>query len=246
MEASHDRVGDILRQFYGVYGRPDEGPPPGFNVSALFGGSSVDQSEINVLSEALDDGALRRQFVACNAILEDLATRLTGEELLRELSGVPLSAQAFEELSCGVFWFALASTLDRRDGAIPETPFDKNLNLQLPLKIKIAVEGSLVLRLYVALVYMREGVLSQLIAESACAGGPCSGQVRKLLSSDYVRRIRNALSHGSFSSCIAGIAFSDDSGVVVGTPGFLNWLSTWLMLIQLQALAASSREPHVV
>ena len=245
MQVSRDVIGALLREFYAVYGRPEEGPPPGLNVSAVMGVSSVEKSELHVLRGALADQALRRQFVTCNSILEDLATRLTGEELLQELCGIPLPAHAFEDLSCGVFWFALASSLDGRDGAIPATPFDKNVDLPLPVKLKIAVEGSLVLRLYVALVYMREGVLSQLVAQSARAGGRCSGMVRKLLSSDYVRRIRNAPSHGSFSSCIAGIAFRDDGGVVVATPGFLNWLSTWLTLIQLQALAASSRGPYV-
>ncbi|MGB7583512.1 MAG: hypothetical protein WBM11_01610 [Terriglobales bacterium] len=108
----------------------------------------------------------------------------------------------------------------------------------------MTVHGSLVLRLYIALVYMREGTLNDLIAASARAGGPCSGRVRKLLNSDYVRRIRNALSHGSFYACIAGIVFRDDGKVIVATPGFLGWLSTWLTLIQLQALAASCRNPR--
>jgi len=185
MESSRDQIGDLLREFYAVYGRPDEGPPPGVNVSALPGVGSVDQSELSLLRESLGDQELRRYFDKCNRILEDLATRLTGEELLRKLSGVPLSARDFEELSCGVFWFSLASTLDRRDGAIPVTPFDKEVDLPLPLKVRVTVQGSLVLRLYIALVYVREGVLSRLVSQGAEAGGLCSGLVQKLLNSDF-------------------------------------------------------------
>ena len=143
-----------------------------------------------------------------------------------------------EELSNGVFWFSLASSLDKRKHGLPTTPFDKHMDLPLPLKIRLTVEGTLVFRLYIALVYMREGLLSDLITQGARAGKPCCGRVNKLLNSDYVRRIRNALSHGSFSSCIAGIAFRDDNGTIVATPGFLNRLCTWLMLIQLQSLAS--------
>jgi hypothetical protein len=244
--ATSDDVGDLLRCFYGTYGMPEEGPPADLNVSTLAGGVAVSKSEMDLLREAVSDGALRRQFQDCRAILEDLATRLTSGELLQELHGIPLpSDEAFQQLSSGVFWFALACSLDVRKEGLPATPLDGTISLPLPVKVQMAVHGSLVLRLYIALVYMREGVLNDLITESARAGGPCSGRVRKLLNSDYVRRIRNALSHGSFSASIAGIVFRDDHGAVVGTPGFLSWLGTWLMLIQLQALAATSKKPRL-
>jgi hypothetical protein len=145
-----------------------------------------------------------------------------------------------------VFWFALAGNLDAREGGLPATTLDEAIDLPLPLKVQMSVHGSLVLRLYVALVYMREGILADLISESSRAGGQCSARVRKLLNSDYVRRIRNALSHGSFLPCVAGIVFRDDHGPIVATPGFLNWLCTWLMVIQLQALAASARGPRFI
>jgi hypothetical protein len=245
MNGSEDSIGDLLREFYGTFGMPDEGPPSDFNVTATFG-DHVPQAELAVLKAALSDDVARQQLRECRALLDDLATRLTSEELLRELCGIPLPvARNVEELSIGVFWFALAGSLDKREGGLPVTPLDAKLDLPLPLKVQMTVQGSLVLRLYVALVYMREGVLADLIAASARDGGPCSGRVRKLLNSDFVRRLRNALSHGSFSPCVAGLVFRDDDGAFVATPGFLNWLCTWLMLIQLQALAAGARSPHI-
>ncbi|MBZ5510629.1 MAG: hypothetical protein LAN70_05595 [Acidobacteriia bacterium] len=246
MPTSDDELGDLLRYFYDTYGVPKEGPPANLNVSKVMGGLSDLAPELRILSEAVNDEALRRQFRDCRTILDDLATRLTSEELLRELLGVPLpSEHAFQQLSSGVLWFSLASSLDARNEGLPTTPLNGIIDLPLGLRVQMAVHGSLVLRLYIALVYMREGVLNDLITEGARAGGPCSGCVKKLLNSEYVRRIRNALSHGSFTACIAGIVFRDDHGAVVATPGFLSWLSTWLMLIQLQALAASSRKPHI-
>jgi hypothetical protein len=245
MNGPNDNIGDLLREFYGMFGMPDEGPPPDFNVTKTFG-DHIPPSELAILQQALSDDVARRQLRECRALLDDLATRLTSEELLRELCGIPLPVgRGLEDLSSGVFWFALAGTLDQREFGLPVTPFDGKLDLPLPLKVQMAIQGSLVLRLYVALVYIREGILADLISTSARSGGPCSGRVRKLLNSDFVRRVRNALSHGSFSPCVAGLIFRDDDGAVVATPGFLNWLCGWLMLIQLQALAACTRSPVV-
>ncbi len=245
MTKTDDILGDLLREFYGTFGMAEEGPPSGLDVTGMLDTDAVNGSEILMLRTALGDDIARRQFRKCRELIEDLATRLTGEELLQELSGIPVPEKGFEQLSSGVFWFALASSLDFRQGALPVTPFDKMIQLPLPLKVQMTVHGSVVFRLYIALVYMREGVPSDLIRHSSNAGGRCSAVVGKLLNSDYVRRVRNALSHGSFSAGLAGLVFRDDHGVIAATPGFLNWLCTWLALIQLQALAASARNPHV-
>lgn len=238
---SADNIVDTLREFYAVYGEADEGPPPNVNVTEMLGETAAIREDLALLRAAIDDETLRRQFGICQGILEDIADRLTSEELLRELSKNHVSNSDFEELSSGVFWFALASSLDRRENGVPTTPFDDQINLDLPVKVRMTVQGSLVLRLYLSLVYMREGAMTDLIAQGAKLGKPCCGRVRKLLYCDYVRRIRNALSHGSFSSTIAGISFRGDKGVILATPGFLNWLCTCLMLVQLQALSAGSR-----
>lgn len=238
-----DDIGDLLREVYDTFGMPGEGPPAGLDVTALMG-AGVPEADLDVLRAALRDQVGRRQVSDCRAALDDLATRLQGEELLRELSVVSSQERhGIDVLSSGVFWFALAGSLDSRNGSLPVTPLDETVDLPLPLKVQMTVVGSLVLRLYVALVYMREGVVADRISAGARAGGPCSGKVRKLLGSDYIRQIRNALSHGSFHPCIAGIVFRDEHRMIVATPGFLSWLCTWLMLIQLQALAAGARRP---
>lgn len=242
MSSSIDHIGDKLREFYAIYGASDEGPPPNINVTELFQDTSVAKEELTMLRTAIDDKILKRQFGICREIIEDIANRLTTEELLNELSTIQTSNRDFEELSNGIFWFALASSLDSREKGVPTTPFDDQIHLTLPEKIKMTVHGSLVLRLYLSLVYMREGVMTDLIRQGAKECKPCCGRIRKLLNCDYVRRIRNALSHGSFSSSIAGIIFRDDNGAVLATPGFLNLLCYWLMLIQLQVLAAGSHE----
>jgi hypothetical protein len=89
MNEHKDSIGDLLREFYGTFGTPEEGPLPDFNVTATFGGQ-LPQADIAVLQAALADAVARRQLSECRALLDDLATRLTTEELLRELCGVPL------------------------------------------------------------------------------------------------------------------------------------------------------------
>ena len=106
------------------------------------------------------------------------------------------------------------------------------------LNARLTLEGSLVMRLYISLVYMREGVLNRVISQSARNGSQCCQQIRKLLNCDYIRRIRNALSHGTFSPYVAGLIFRDEANSVVATPSFLSWLSMWIMLINLQAVVA--------
>lgn len=236
-----DSVGDLLRRFYATFGMPDEGPPAGINVTQLLGTDAIPPLDQDILTAALNDEAHLRQFSRCREILDDLVSAMAGDTLMRELAGITTGTEGeFDSMLTGVVWFSMAASLDQRQNGLPVTPFDDRINIPLPFKVKAAVEGSLVMRLYLALVYMREGVLSNRIAHGTRSGLPCCGRVSKLLNSDYVRRIRNALSHGSFSSCVAGIAFRDDKGAIVATPGFMNWLCTSLMLIQLQGLCAAN------
>jgi hypothetical protein len=248
MSALLDPIGDLLREFYAFYGAPSEGPRAEDNVTELVGNERMSQHEFLNLRRALDDERARKDFLACKRVLEDLANRLTTDELLREISSVTSTSDAeFEQLSNGVLWFSLAASLDQRVGRMPKLPpgFEA-IDLPLASKVNMTVVGSLVLRLYVALVLMREGALKDLTLQGARAHKPCCTQVQKLLNSEYVGRIRNALSHGSFSSSIAGLSLQDKHGILVGTPGFLSWLCTWLNLIQLQALAASARRERVM
>lgn len=72
-------------------------------------------------------------------------------------------------------------------------------------------------------------------------GKPACGRIVKLLRSDYVRHLRNALAHGSFERTFVGVSFQDDEVKIIATPGFLNHLATCISLAQLQAAAALSR-----
>jgi hypothetical protein len=232
---------DLLHDFHSIFGHSEKLPPE-FDVGKLSGISvTFSQAELDIMRCALADSNLREAFDECQQIIEDLATRLTTKELVSDLGGVNLTKQDFEELYSGVLWFSLAASLDKREGGLPVSPFDDNIPIPMDINVRLTVEGSLVMRLYISLVYMREGVLNRVISQGARNRSQCCQQIRKLLNCDYVRRIRNALSHGTFSPCMAGLIFRDEASFIVATPSFLEWLSMWIMLINLQTMTACNR-----
>jgi hypothetical protein len=68
-----------------------------------------------------------------------------------------------------------------------------------------------------------------------------STECLKLLKCDYVRHIRNSLAHSSFKSSVAGLYFQDRNGFkTISTPGFLNLLLSWIMVINTCCLTVIS------
>jgi hypothetical protein len=220
---------------------PGEGPAANFDVS-LLDSFPVGQKDRELLEQAVDDTSLRRKHSECRDLVEDLVAKMTGEALLRELTECgPLAEESFEHLFSGVLWFSLVSSLDRRDhDRLPVSPFPE-LDLPLPVRIRLTVHGSLVLRLYLALVYIREGDLRSVVEAAARARKPVAGRLLKLLRCDFLRNVRNSLAHGTFRPTIAGLCFVDEGTTVVATPEFLSHVATWLCMAELQAASAAAR-----
>ena len=78
---------------------------------------------------------------------------------------------------------------------------------------------------------MREGAIGDIITAGSAERLPILGLCRKLINCDYVRHIRNALSHADFSPCMAGIVFRDNDCLYIASPGFHDWLCIWLFII---------------
>lgn len=236
-------AGAVLRAFYRTYGMPDEGPPDDFDDS-LLQAIPIDPGELEILSGTVNDENLRRKHRECRELVERIADSMTSDALLRELTECgPLSNDVFEHLVSGVLWSSLVSSLDRRDHeGLPVTPFpDATLPLPLPVRIRLTIHGSLVLRLYLALVYIREGDLRTVLEAAARARKPIAGRLLKLLRCDFVRHVRNSLAHGTVRPTIAGLRFDDEGTRVVATPGFLSHVATCLCMAQLQAASAAVR-----
>jgi len=237
-------AGVLLREFYKVFGMPGEGPPDDLDLAVFESVFPVEEGDRYDLQRSLGDDGLRRMHRECSETVESLMTAMSGDALLVELSEGPrLTSGQFDRLTAGSLWYSLVSSLDKRDHAgLPVLPPQfSGHEMPLEARFKMTVFGSLVLKLYIALVFIREGDLARLTAEAARARKPVSGRLLKLLRADFVRHVRNSLAHGTFEQVIVGIRFSDGDKIVTATPRFLDHLSTCLSVAQLQAAAAGLR-----
>lgn len=229
---SQDDIGDLLRRFYRTYGRPEEGPPDGLNIAELLPASEAIRQDSELLRLFLTDETVQRDFVRCREILEQIATALADStSFSHELQNLNLQSEVdMEHLTNGIFWFTLALQLHPDAGAKPD---DLSLPAQIPepFRRSLQIQGALVFKLYIGLVYMREGALREILATGSATRMPTLTLCNKLLNCDYVRHLRNALSHADFSPCIAGIVFRDNGYLCIASPGFLDWLCIWLFIL---------------
>lgn len=231
-----DVIGNALRKYYSTFGVENERPPNGLNVSELFHNVNFD-ADLQLIERLVNDSAIIRKHEECNDLLEKIANSLTGVDFMNEINDSisEFSDSEREHLTNGVFWHYLASALDPK--------MEKQLNYEIPFPGNLPVvnsqllklQGSLLFRLYISLVYMKEGPLLRILKETSKNRKPISQLALKLIRCDYVRHIRNAISHSTFETTSFGILFKDeDKFEVVATPEFLNKLATWVFLINYQ------------
>jgi hypothetical protein len=73
---------DLLHDFHSFFGHSEPKIPPSFDVGKLSSISiKFSQAELDIMRTALADLNLRQAFAECQMIIEDLATRLTTQEL---------------------------------------------------------------------------------------------------------------------------------------------------------------------
>jgi hypothetical protein len=231
-----DKLGDSLRRFYKVFGMENEGPPDNLNVTNLF--PSVNFiADIDLIEKLCNNHETVEQHNECKELIEKIAASLGDAKFMNEINDSIISCTDFEKdhLTNGIFWHYLASMIDPK--------MEKKLGFEIPLPVELPkmkqellkVHGSLIFRLYIVLVYMKEGPLIKMIKQTAINKKPISQLADKLLRCDYVRHLRNALSHSTFESTTFGIYFNDmDKFETVASPEFLNSLTTWIMLLNFQ------------
>ncbi len=231
-----DLYGDSLRKFYKQFGMENEGPNENINVSALLPNNDF-TGEIKLIENLYNDDVVIRKHNECKELMDDVANSLSDSGFMDEINeSIEETKNSDQEhLINGIFWHYWASILHPKVG--------KELNLSIPFpgelpeikKDLLKVQGSLIFRLYISLVYMKEGPIIDILTRAARNRSPISQKALKLLKCDYVRHIRNSLSHSTFESTSFGIYFIDDKRFkIVGSPEFLNSLITRVMLINFQ------------
>ena len=177
MTVPPDALGDLLRDYYRLYGVADEGPPPNLNVSALIGALTAGdamslQSDLVLLNRMVADKSLSSLVRECDALLEEIANEAGQTMLLEEID------QRYEDMSLepeavfhGILWYAQACHADPRDSdeAKRFTPLQSAVRAGAsPLwALGQQVTGAAILRLYIALVYLRGDWIRQAIGGTA-------------------------------------------------------------------------------
>lgn len=231
-----DIIGNALRKYYGLFGVENEGPPVGVNVSKLLGDVKFD-FELKLIDSICDNEIVVRKHKECNILVEQIANSLNEASFMNEIrdSISEVAINEREHFTNGIFWHYLALGLD--------PTLEKKLKYKIPFPDELPVnninliktQGSLIFRLYISLVYMKEGPLLKILKEASNNNKDISKLALKLIRCDYVRHIRNAISHSTFESTSFGILFKDkDKFEAVATPEFLNKLATWIFLIYFQ------------
>lgn len=231
-----DTTGDSLRKYYKIFGMKNEGPPENLNISELLP-QALDETDIELIERICNNPESLKEYKECKELIEKVADSIGDSSFMNEIddSIIEHTDSESEHLTNGIFWHYLASILDPK--LQNEIGFEVPIPGELPEMKKelLKVQGSLIFRLYIALVYMKEGPLNKMINQTATKRKPISQVGKKLLNCDYVRHLRNALSHSTFESTGFGIYFKDsDKFETVASPEFLNSLSSWIMLLNLQ------------
>lgn len=231
-----DKIGNSLRNFYKMFGIENEGPPDNLNVAELLPSTNFTE-DISLIERICTNQDTIRKYKECKGLLEDIANLLGDSKFMDEINNSILSSTDLEKehLTNGLFWHYLATTINPQVAKSLEIqiPFPKELT-EVQQKL-LKMQGSIIFRLYITLVYMKEGPLTKILKETAVNRKPISQKANKLLRCDYVRHIRNALSHSTFESTSFGIYFKDeDKFEAVASPYFLDSLTTWIMLLNLQ------------
>lgn len=232
-----DSIGDSLRRFYKIFGMENEGPPDRLNVTSLF--PSIDFIEdISLVERICNNQDTVKKHIICKELLEEIANSLGDNKFMDEINDSIVSCTDSERthLTNGIYWYYLASTLNPKVGGNLEItiPFSEEKLLDMNQNI-LKMQGSIIFRLYMTLVHMKEGPLIKMLKETAVNRKPISQKANKLLRCDYIRHLRNALSHSTFESTSFGIYFNDENKFeAVASPEFLDSLTTWIMLLNLQ------------
>jgi len=241
-----------LREYYKNFGVAGEGPPADFEIPSFLanlGMSSIKASlstDLELLRNLNQDTSLKQLFGECDGLLERIASDSESTELCRALEqNIPLLGFDSDILLAGISWYTQASQVDPRASSGHEAlqKMTKDFPSTPPFFALIqAVQGSLVLRLYVGLVYMRGDSMKNALRQIDAQKYPSIGRFSCLMENELVGHLRNALAHGHIRTTIAGLWFKDRAFEAVASPGFLDKLCIWIFVFYYTAFMVITKE----
>jgi hypothetical protein len=145
----------------------------------------------------------------------------------------------------GILWYTQATQTDPRqsEDAAHHSPLQAAVDLGAPpiWAMGKQVTGATVLRLYVALVYLRGDWVRQGIGRASLDSSPSLLRYARLLSNEVIRHLRNSLAHGHIMPTCAGLYIKDRNFEAVLSPGMINKICTWIFLLHYSIFMVHAR-----
>jgi len=252
MTVSHDWFGDLLREFYAKYGTAGEGPPPDLNVCALFGIDSAEvsadlEADVDLLKGLCADTCLSAQIQDCDHLLEEIQ-HSPEASLYKEIDAY-LDDMRIEPTAVyhGIMWYAQAAIADPRDGETARKFYQSAVESGCSPSTVLSnqVTGATILRLYVALVYLRGDWIRQAVGRATLDSAPSLLRYARLLNHETIRHLRNSLAHGHISPTCAGLRIKDRDFEAVLTPGMLNKICTGIWILHRSILTVYAKRDGI-
>jgi hypothetical protein len=184
----------------------------------------------------------------CDVLLEEI--RHAQDTSLYEEIEAHLDDMHIEPTSVyhGVMWYAQAAIADPRDGEKARHSFQKAVDSGFSPAFVLSkqVTGATILRLYVALVYLRGDWIRQCIGRATLDSAPSLLRYARLLSHKIVKHLRNSLALGHIALNCTGLHLKDRDFEVVLTPGMLNKICTGIWLLHRSILTVYARREGII
>lgn len=179
------------------------------------------------------------QFIKAKILLNNLIEDMTNGKLISQWHRIiHLENNSADQIGQSVFWHRILCELHSSSDTVNKLLIHEcRTEEEKSIMFYSALTGIHILKSYLAFVYNREILLKYLNkATIDKAENDSVMKLKRFLCCDYIRHIRNALSHGSFEIFVGGVIFIDKQEKVYATPSILEKLSSWMNLIELQCM----------
>lgn len=188
------------------------------------------ENDLAILQKLLKDDKAKREFKRCDELINNIANELKDEpKLMRELGQIKDKIKIdIDTISNGIMWYQQTMEMNPRynnNVIVPNIP-----GVEKTFIVGNKTQGALTIQLYISLVYMRNTHVQEILRIGKKNRCKVIAIYHKLMNSDYFRKIRNSLAHGTFKINIAGIYFydKDEKYKIVAVLEFLEKINIWM------------------